>query len=59
MLHKGIQILLPTLVLVQVFRASYALGYLPKACREVEVFYVPKAGNKDPEKPFSYKLLKS
>jgi hypothetical protein len=53
MLQKCKKKLLPTLVLV--FRASFALGYLPKAWREVEVVYISKTGNKDPEQLQSYR----
>jgi Reverse transcriptase (RNA-dependent DNA polymerase) len=35
-------------------RASYTLGYLPKAWRGVKVVYIPKAGTKDPEQFKSY-----
>ena len=52
LLQRGMKILLPTLVLL--FRASYTLGYLPKAWRNVRVVYIPKAG-KDPEQPKSYR----
>jgi hypothetical protein len=56
MLQIGIQILLPTLVLV--FRASTALGYLQKAWREVEVVSMPKAGNRDPGQPSTYRPIR-
>jgi Reverse transcriptase (RNA-dependent DNA polymerase) len=55
LLQRGLKTQLPTLVLM--FRTSYALGYLPKAWREVKVVYIPKAGKKDPEQPKSYRPI--
>jgi Reverse transcriptase (RNA-dependent DNA polymerase) len=52
--QRGIKILLPTLVLL--FRASYSLGYQPKAWRNARVVYIPKAG-KDSEQPKSYRPI--
>jgi hypothetical protein len=42
---------------VLVFRDGYALGQQPKAWREVEVVFIPEAGNKDPEQPKSCRLF--
>jgi Reverse transcriptase (RNA-dependent DNA polymerase) len=38
---------------VLIIRTSYALGYLPKAWREVKVVYI----SKDPEQPESYRPI--
>jgi hypothetical protein len=55
LLQRGLKTLLPTLVLS--FRTSYAQEYLPKAWREVKVVYIPKAGEKDPEQPKSFRPI--
>jgi hypothetical protein len=55
LLQKGIKVLLPSIVLL--CRASYTLGYLPKAWRGVKAVYIPKAGTKDPEQPKSYRPI--
>lgn len=55
LLQKGIQVILPTLI--HLFKASYALGYLPMAWRKVKVVFIPKAGKKDPEQPKSYRPI--
>jgi hypothetical protein len=38
-------------------RASYMLGYLPKAWRGVKVVFIPKAETKDPEQHKSYRPI--
>jgi hypothetical protein len=53
LLQKGIKVLPPSIVLL--CRASYTLGYLPKAWQGVKVVYIPKAGTKDSEQPKSYR----
>jgi hypothetical protein len=47
--------LLPSIVLL--CRASYTLGYLPKAWRGVKVVYIPKAETKDSEQPKLYRPI--
>jgi ribonuclease HI len=54
-LQKGIGTILPTLV--QLFRTSYTLGYLPVAWRRVRVVFIPKAGRRDAEQPKSYRPI--
>ena len=54
LLQNGIQILLP--VLKKIFIASYALGYIPKAWREVKIIFIPKIG-KPSDQPKSYRPI--
>lgn len=55
LLQNGVDILYPHLV--NIFRASYALGYIPERWTTVKVLFIPKAGKKDYSMPKSFRPI--
>ncbi|XP_041986403.1 uncharacterized protein LOC121738430 [Aricia agestis] len=55
LLQQGKDIILP--VLLKIFRASFAWGYIPLASTKVKVSYIPKSGDRDKALPKSYRPI--
>ena len=55
LLQKGIGNLLP--FLVNIFRSSLALGYIPEKWRRAKVTFLPKAGKKDCTSPKAFRPI--
>jgi len=43
--------------LCRLFRASFALGYIPRTWRQVEVIFIPKAGRTNYEQPKAFRPI--
>ncbi|XP_041972138.1 uncharacterized protein LOC121728097 [Aricia agestis] len=54
-LQQGKDIILP--MLLKIFRASFAWGYIPLAWTKVRVSYIPKSGDRDKALPKSYSTI--
>ena len=55
LLQQGKKILIP--YLVDIFRASLTLGYIPEGWREVRVVFIPKSGKRDKNLPKSFRPI--
>lgn len=43
--------------LINLFRASFSLGYIPRNWRKVKVIFIPKAGKSDPTMPKAFRPI--
>lgn len=55
LLQQGKSLILP--VMVKIFKASFAWGYIPTAWTRVKVRFIPKAGDRDRSQPKSYRPI--
>ncbi|XP_048484155.1 uncharacterized protein LOC105391530 [Plutella xylostella] len=55
LLQEACDIILP--IVVKIFRASYAWGYMPHLWTRVRVTFIPKTGNRDKSLPKSYRPI--
>ncbi|KAJ8735608.1 hypothetical protein PYW07_007228 [Mythimna separata] len=55
LLQQGKTMLIP--ILIKIFRASFAWGYIPEKWTMVKVCFIPKAGKKDYSQPKSFRPI--
>lgn len=55
LLQRGLESIAPGLK--EIYKASYALGYIPRLWREAKVIFIPKVGNRPLEEPKSYRPI--